>query len=217
MVHEVSQPLSGLLAAAEIALSRLAGHPPRLDAARQSLAVVIELGYRTADVARNVGDLARKRTPVVADVGLNDVVKRAVDCLRAEMHRHEIVVETVVARRLPRVAGNCTQLERLVVNLVSNAIGAMREVQGRPRKLRISTGCDQAGDVLVAVEDSGSGIDPAQVDHMFAPFFTTKRDGMGVGLSICRSIVDSHGGRLWAAPALPHGSIFSFSIPPARR
>src|SRR5262249_49616888 len=133
--------------------------------------------------------------------------------LSFELRRHAVAVETDFAEDLRPIRGDRSQLERVVANLIANGVEAMSSVQDRQRKLRISTQPNNRGAVLVAVEDSGTALDPADLDRIFDPCFTTKREGTGLGLSVCRSIVEAHGGHLWATPNIPHGSTFRFVIP----
>lgn len=135
--------------------------------------------------------------------------------MSGDLERHGIRVETKLAGPPEPIRGDRGQLERVLANLIANGVEARSAVQDRQRKLRISSRLDSHGDVLVAVEDSGSGMDPRNLDRIFEPYFSTKRQGRGLGLSMCRSIIEAHGGRLWALPNRPHGSVFSFVIPTA--
>ena len=213
IVHEMIQPLTAMLTNAETAVLWLTRDPPNLDEAKQAVERIIGNSRRAANVVRNVRDLARKSHPVTADLDMNDMIKDLLNLMSLELRQHGVVVETELALSLKPISGDRVQLQRVVANLITNGIEAMSAVADRQRKLRISTQLDKHGDVLVAVEDSGKGLDESNIDRVFDPFFTTKRDGMGLGLSICHSIVEAHGGRLWAMPNLPHGSIFSFVIP----
>ncbi len=133
--------------------------------------------------------------------------------LRSEMRRQNVSLETELADGLGPVTGDRVQLQQVVLNLVMNGIEAMSAVMDRPRTLRVISQLQQSGDVLIAVTDVGTGFDPANMDRIFDAFFTTKSEGMGMGLAICRSIIEAHGGRLWASPQLPHGSVFQFTVP----
>jgi signal transduction histidine kinase len=213
IVHEVIQPLTAMLTNAETAVLWLTRDPPDLDEAKQAVERIIGNSRRAANVVRNVRDLARKSSPVTADLDINETIKDLLNLMSLDLRQHGVAVETELAENLDPISGDSVQLQRVVANLVTNGIEAMSEVPDRQRKLRISTQLDEHGDVQVAVEDSGKGLDEANIDRIFDPFFTTKRDGMGLGLSICHSIVEAHGGRLRAMPNRPHGSIFSFVIP----
>jgi C4-dicarboxylate-specific signal transduction histidine kinase len=144
---------------------------------------------------------------------MNNVVRQVFVLLRGELQKHEVVVEYELGRELPRVLGDQVQLQQVIMNLVMNAIEAMSLVTDRPRSLRVSSArCDPAGLILV-LEDSGTGLDPEHIDRIFEPFFTTKSQGMGLGLSICRSIVEAHRGQLMASHACPHGTSFQVILP----
>jgi len=213
IVHEVIQPLTAMLTNAETAVLWLTRDPPNLDEAKQAVERIIGNSRRAVNVVRNVRDLAQVPPPVTADLDMNDIVEDLLNLMSLDLRQHGIAVETELAEDLQPISGDRGQLQRVVANLITNGIEAMSVVADRQRKLRISTQLDQHGDVLVAVEDWGQGLGESNIERVFDPFFTTKRDGMGLGLSICRSIVEAHGGRLWAVPNLPHGSIFSFVIP----
>jgi signal transduction histidine kinase len=135
----------------------------------------------------------------------------------AELRRHDVVLNTEFLTSLEPVVGDRVQLEQVIVNLVTNGIEAMSAITHRPRLLRVGTQLDDDGNALIAVEDSGVGIELSRVDRIFDPLFSTKPEGMGMGLAICRSIVEAHGGRLWASPQLPYGSIFRFTLSSAKR
>jgi signal transduction histidine kinase len=213
IVHEMIQPLTAMLTNAETAVLWLTRDPPNLDEAKQAVERIIGNSRRAADVVRNVRDLARKSLPLTADLDINEMIKDVLNLMSLDLRQHGVAVETELAENLKPISSDRVQLQRVVANLITNGIEAMSAVADRQRKLRISTQLDKNGDVLVAVEDSGKGLDESDIDRIFDPFFSTKRDGLGLGLSICRSIVEAHGGRLSAMPNLPHGSIFSFVIP----
>jgi signal transduction histidine kinase len=216
VVHEVNQPLTAILTNAESALRWLTREPANLDEVRRAIERIIANSRRACDVVRSVRDSARDSLAAAARLDINGVIKAILDLTSLDLRRHAIAIETDLAGNLEPIRGDRVQLERVIANLVANGTEAMSVVQDRQRKLRISTRLDKHGDVLVAVEDSGPGIDPATIQRIFDPLFTTKREGMGLGLSICRSIVEAHGGRLWATPNLSHGSTFRFSIPTPR-
>ncbi|MER9647086.1 ATP-binding protein [Mesorhizobium sp. M0199] len=184
-----------------------------LDEATQAIERIIGNTLRAADVVRGVRDLVRKTPPMATKVYINDLIKNLLSLVSLDLRLHQIAVEVELAENLEPIRGNHGQLERVVANLIANGIEAMSPVQDRQRRLRISTRLDKNGDVQVAVEDTGIGLDPALAERIFDPLFTTKCEGMGLGLWICRSIITTHGGRLWATPNLPHGSIFRFVVP----
>lgn len=215
LVHEVNQPLAAILLNAKAALRWLARDPPDYEEAKRCLECVVGNGRRAADIARHVRDQLRDAPSEMTSVDINDVIIGSLDLTGVVLNGNGIVVETDLAEDIAEIWGDRVQLEGLAVNLIANAVEAMRTVDDRNRDLRISTRSTTDGHVLVTVEDAGTGIDPAKIDRIFDPYFTTKSDGLGLGLSICRSIVESHGGQLWVASRLPQGTIFSFSLPPA--
>lgn len=216
IAHEVNQPLAAILTNAEVALRWLEREPANLDEAREALECIIGNSRRAAGVVRSFRTLMRQLSPTAPDLDLNEVIRDLLGLLKLEFERHGIAVRTRLAANLRPIQGDRGKLEQVIANLVANGVDAMCAVEGRQRLLQIATRQDERGDVLVEVEDSGIGIDPAKFDRIFDALFTTKREGTGLGLSICRSIVESHGGRLWAEPNRPHGSVFRFVIP-ARR
>lgn len=212
LAHEISQPLSAVLCNAEAALRWLAKEPVHLYEAKQALARIIGNANRAGTIVSAARDLKRKHGCAATHIDINGMIAHILDLTDADLRRHAVEVEIELCDRPPPVAGHRDQLQQVIVNLVTNAIEAMSAV-GRQRTLRIRTQSDTQGGFLVAVADSGAGLDRTKIERMFDPYFTTKRNGTGLGLWICRSIVESHGGRIWADSNLPHGSIFSFSLP----
>jgi len=214
IAHEVNQPLAAIVADANASLNWLAAAEPELERVRETLAAIATDGHRAADVIQRIRQLATKTEPRKARLDVNDIVREVVALVRAEVARYEIALTLDAAAPLPSVIGDRVQLQQVVLNLVMNAIEAMAPVTDRPRTLVIR--CERHDDVArVAVHDTGVGIRASDLDRMFSAFFTTKPSGMGMGLSISRSIIEAHGGRLWAAPNEPHGAIFQFSLPAA--
>jgi signal transduction histidine kinase len=151
----------------------------------------------------------------MVSLDINDVIREVIVLVGAEFRRHGVRVQTSLSSNLDSVLGDRVQLQQVVLNLIMNGIEAMAESRQVQRWLRIRSRNDEPGRVLVAVEDSGPGLDQAQTDRLFEAFVTTKPGGLGMGLSICRSIIDAHGGRLWASPNLPNGAVFQFTLPAA--
>jgi len=212
IAHEVNQPLAAIVADANASLNWLAAAEPELERVRETLTAIATDGHRAADVIQRIRQLATKTEPRKARLDVNDVVREVVALVRAEVARYEITLTLDAAATLPPVVGDRVQLQQVVLNLVMNAIEAMASVTGRPRTLVIR--CERQDDVArVAIHDTGVGIRASDLDRVFGAFFTTKPSGMGMGLSISRSIIEAHGGRLWAAPNEPHGAIFQFSLP----
>jgi signal transduction histidine kinase len=157
--------------------------------------------------------MAAKTVSPKAPVDLNDVVRDVIPIVRAALLRDEVSLAVELAAELPRVLGDRVQLQQVILNLVMNGTEAMAGVEDRPRELKLRSQPHDGERVTLAVHDTGVGIDPKHLDRLFNAFFTTKPGGMGMGLSISRSIIDAHGGRLWATPNEPHGAIFHFSLP----
>jgi signal transduction histidine kinase len=160
--------------------------------------------------------LLRKEAPRHDVVDLNRIIEEVIDLLRATLERQRVAIHTDLAASLPPIMGDPVQLQQVLVNLITNAAEAMRETAGRRRIATIRSQLDDNGCVIVSVEDTGVGLDPQNIDRIFDSFYTTKAEGIGVGLSISRSIVEAHGGQLSAAPAAPHGARFSFTVPIAQ-
>ena len=155
----------------------------------------------------------KKESGEISSVDLNELIQNVLRLLRGELQRQGIVVQTDLTRPFPLVQGHSGQLQQVILNLVKNGAEAMDTVSGRERALRVKSTIHESGGVLVSLEDSGTGIDPKDVDNIFDSFFTTKPQGMGMGLSICRSIIEAHHGRLWASPGVDHGSVFNIYLP----
>jgi PAS domain S-box-containing protein len=215
IAHEVNQPLAAIVADANASLNWLAAAEPELGRVRETLAAIAVDGHRAADVIQRIRQLATKTEPRKARLDVNDVIRDVVALVRTEVARYEITVTLDAAAPLPSVVGDRVQLQQVVLNLVMNAIEAIAPVTDRPRTLVIRSERDGDDVVRVAVHDTGVGIRAGDLDRVFNAFFTTKPSGMGMGLSISRSIIEAHGGRLWAAPNEPHGAIFQFSLPVA--
>lgn len=213
IAHEVNQPLAAVVANASAALRWLDRDTPELQEARSALVSIIDDGNRAGEVIQRVRGLVSKTADQKAPLDINAVVNEVVTLLHRELFSHRIVLRKDLAPALAPVLGDRIQLQQVILNLVINAIEAMQPVTDRPRKLAIRTHQEDAREILVTVTDSGVGLAVQNADRLFAPFFTTKPDGMGMGLSICRSIVESHGGRLSASINVGPGATFQFSLP----
>ena len=212
IAHEVDQPLSGVVINANACLRFLAGASPNLGEVRDGLQAIARDGRRASDVIARIRALARRTTTEKEPLDINEVVREVVALADGEARRTRARIRTELAANLPRVLGDSVQLQQVVLNLLLNGLEAMHAVVGRPRELVISTQPEATDRVRVAVQDSGTGIDPKLVDRMFDAFYTTKRSGMGMGLSISRTIVEQHGGRLWAVPNDGPGTTFQFTV-----
>jgi PAS domain S-box-containing protein len=214
IAHEVSQPLGAMVASAGACTRWLGADPPAMAEARAALDNIVADGKRAREVIARIRSLSKRQLPRMDRLDLNRKILEVLDLTEQELRSHEIVLETTLDGTLPRITGDRVQLQQVLLNLIVNAIDAMSAVDDRPRVLNIVTAKGADG-VLVEVRDSGVGLDPNRAERVFEAFFTTKADGIGIGLSISRSIVEAHGGRLWAASNRPHGAVFGFSLPVA--
>jgi PAS domain S-box-containing protein len=213
IAHEVKQPLAAVIANAEACLSWLDRGTPDLDAARRSVEWIIGDGNRANEVIQRVRALANKSDIEKVPLDVNDVVREVTALVQRELISHRVSLRMELAPTLPMILGDRVQMQQVIINLMMNGIEAMQSTTDRPRELVIRSGQDDAHGVLVSVADCGGGISAEDADRLFNPFFTTKSSGMGMGLSICRSIMEAHGGRLWATANLPQGATFQFTLP----
>jgi C4-dicarboxylate-specific signal transduction histidine kinase len=215
IAHEINQPLAAVVTNASASLHWLNREEPDLDEARQAISRIARDGTRAGDVIRGLRALAKQSGPELARIDINETIQEVLFLTRSERQRHGVVLQTDLFSGDRPVFGDRVQLQQVMLNLIMNGIEAMSAVTDRPRVLTISSEPTKQASVLVAVEDTGMGLDPTTADRIFDPFFTTKPDGMGIGLSICRSIIEAHEGRLWASPRTPHGMSFRFTVPAA--
>ena len=212
IAHEVNQPLAGVVANAEACLSWLRRGTPDVEAACRSVEWIIADGNRASEVIGRVRALAKKNIEKVP-LDVNDVVRETIPLVQRELISHQVLLRMELAPTLPMILGDRVQLQQVIINLVMNGIESMQSVTDRPRELVVRSRQDETQQVLVSVADCGVGISAENADRLFTAFFTTKSSGMGMGLSICRSIIDAHGGRLWATTCEPRGALFQFTIP----
>ena len=198
---------------ADVGLRWLARQPPDVDEACEALGGIVKDGKRASDVIGRIRALIRKEPPQKDDVDINKVILEVIALTRGELVKNGVSVQTQLAEGLPLIQGDRVQLQQVILNLVLNAVQAMSDVTERTRELLISTQQEASGAVLVTVRDSGPGFSPESFDRPFEPFYTTKAEGMGMGLSICRSIVDAHGGRIWASRTAGPGATVQFTVP----
>jgi C4-dicarboxylate-specific signal transduction histidine kinase len=214
--HEVNQPLAAVVTNADACMMWLSGEPPNLEEARAAVECIAQQGTRASDVVRHIRAMFTKATPERAKVQLNDLIREVGTLVEGAALRNQVPLQTELAADLPAIVGDRVQLEQVIVNLMLNGIEAMSDVAGRPRRLLIRSQLNDTGDVLVAIQDSGVGIDPNNEQRIFDAFFTTKAQGMGMGLSISHSIVEAHGGRLWASRNSDYGVTMQFTLPVER-
>jgi PAS domain S-box-containing protein len=214
IAHEVNQPLTAIVTNANFSLRQLKASNPNLDELRTAITEIANDGTRASAVISRIRGLLTKGTPRRTDVNVNPIIQAVIALLRNELSRNRISLRTDLAPNLPRVQGDAVQLQQVLINLIMNAVEAMRPSTERPRKLVIRSAKNADG-VLVQVQDSGPGIEPELRDRIFEPFFTTKAEGTGMGLAISRSIIESHGGELSLAPA-SQGVLFQFALPADR-
>jgi len=212
IAHEVNQPIAAVVTNAGAGLRWLAAQPPDLGEARQTFERIIKAGSRASDVIGRIRALVKK-APVLKDrLDINETILEVVALTRSEGERHRVSLQTQLAGDLPLIPGDRIQLQQVILNLIVNALEAVSGVGEGPRELLITSGKDAAKGVLVAVRDSGTGLDSVSLERVFEAFYTTKPDGMGMGLAISRSIIEAHGGRLWATPNVPRGAVFWFTL-----
>jgi PAS domain S-box-containing protein len=215
IAHEVNQPLSGIITNASTCLRMLAADPPNVDGARETARRTIRDGNRASDVITRLRALFAKRDATTEPVDLNEAAREVIALSSSELQRSRVILRAELADDLPPVTGDRIQLQQVILNLLRNASDAMSGVDDRPRKLVIRTERDEDDRVRLTVHDTGVGFEPQALGRLFEAFYTTKRGGMGIGLFISRSIIETHQGRLWAAPNDGPGATFSFSIPRA--
>jgi C4-dicarboxylate-specific signal transduction histidine kinase len=214
IAHEVSQPIAAIIANAGAGLRWLTAQPPDTEEAKRSLDRVCNDGQRASEVIARIRALARKNPPRKNRLNMNDVITEVVGLTRGEAERSQVSVNAKLSCGLPYVCGDRVQLQQVILNMMVNAIEAMSGEQEQ-RELCVSSEVNGGGSILISVRDSGPGVDPKTVDHVFDPFYTTKPNGIGMGLAICRSIIEAHDGRLWVVPNTPRGAVFQFSLPSA--
>ncbi len=213
IAHEVNQPLSGIVTNAGTCLRMLTLDPPNVDGARETARRTIRDGNRASDVITRLRALFSKKHTLAERVDLNDATREVIALSLSELQRNRVILRSELAEDLPLVTGDRVQLQQVILNLVRNGSDAMNIVHDRPRELLIRTERDEGDQALLSVRDAGIGFDPQTADRLFETFYTTKHDGMGVGLYVSRSIIESHQGRLWATLNDGPGATFSFSIP----
>jgi PAS domain S-box-containing protein len=213
IAHEINQPIGAAITYAQAGLSWLRAKPPNLEEALQALDSIVESSVRAGEVIDRIRALFKKAPIRNERLDINDGIREVIELTRGEVVKNDVSVQTDLADSLPLIHGDRVQLQQVVLNLIINAVEAMSGAGDGKRELLISTHGVAPQGVLVRVRDSGPGLAPATLEHIFDAFYTTKPNGLGIGLPICRSIIEAHGGRLWANANVPHGAIFQFTVP----
>jgi PAS domain S-box-containing protein len=213
IAHEVNQPLGAVVINAGIGLRVLAAQPPNLADAREAFELIINDGKRASEIIARIRALVTKAAPRKDALDINEVILDVISLTSSEMSRNSVSLHTQLGLELPLIQGDRVQLQQVMLNLIINAVEAMSGASEGPRELLIGSCRDGSNNVLVTVGDSGPGLEPASLDHLFDAFYTTKPSGMGMGLSICRSIVEAHGGHVRATAGIPGGATFEFTLP----
>jgi signal transduction histidine kinase len=212
IAHEIKQPIATARTNAAAALQFLDKSPPDVAEVREALTCIVDDSDRASDIVDRIESFIKKAPPRKDVVDLNAAIAEVIALTRSEAVKAGVTVDTQLAGELPCIHCDRVQLQQVMLNLIVNAIQSMRGVEDGDRELHIRTSIEPEG-VCVAVRDTGVGLRPESLPRLFEPFYTTKPDGMGMGLSICRSIIEAHGGRLWATNCEPRGAVFQFTIP----
>jgi C4-dicarboxylate-specific signal transduction histidine kinase len=213
IAHEVNQPIGALVTNAHAGLRLLKAQPPDLDQVSQALDDIIKDGRRVSDVIDRIRALVKRRPPRREPLDINDVITETVALTRGEMLKNHIALETQLASHLPQVGGDHVQIQQVIMNLVMNAVEAMSTVDEAARWLHLGTAAEPDNSVAVNIRDSGPLLQPECIERFFEAFYSTKSSGMGIGLSICRSIVEAHDGTIWVTANRDHGVTFHVSLP----
>jgi C4-dicarboxylate-specific signal transduction histidine kinase len=211
LAHEISQPLAGIAARASAALRWLRMEKPDIEKAQTAVESIVAASHRASDIIASVRAMFRKGTSERVPIDINRIILTVLGLVRIDLKKNGVELKTQLDEKVSVVEGDKVQLQQVVLNLVMNAVEAMQSVQ--TRVLKVQTDQTNPGMVRVSIEDTGTGIDPSNIDRVFKPFFTTKANGMGMGLVICRSIIETHDGRIWVSPRTTGGSIFQFELP----
>ena len=213
IAHEVNQPLAAIVTNGNATLRWLGGATPNLSEARQAVERIIKDSYRASEVISRIRTLVKKAPPRNDLVDLNEVIIEVFALAQSEARRNRVSLQRQLKNDLPLVRGDRVQLQQVILNLIVNGLEAIAKSKNGARELIVSSDQNEEDKVIVAVSDSGEGLDAANLEHVFDAFFTTKPDGMGMGLAISRTIVEAHGGRLWATSNSSRGAVFQFTLP----
>jgi C4-dicarboxylate-specific signal transduction histidine kinase len=213
IAHEVNQPLAAIVASGDSCSAWLSNDPPNLDKARAAASRIIQAATQASEIVQRLRALFKKTTSTTAPVDMNAVIEDTISLIHHETERNKIFLGTELDPGVPSVSGDRVQLQQVILNLAMNGIESIAGLDHEPKSLMIRSTLSNTGELLVSVEDTGQGIEAEHADRLFAPFFTTKSQGIGMGLPICRSIIEAHGGRLWADKNEPRGAAFHFTLP----
>jgi PAS domain S-box-containing protein len=213
IAHEVNQPLAAIITNAQACQRFLGFSPPDLDEVKDGVGEIVRDGKRASEVLKRIRAMSKNTAPERGQVDVNHAIAEVLALTRDELQRHRVAVQTDLRSKLPTIMADRVQLQQVVLNLVMNGIDAMRAVTERPRILTVRSQLNDQGNIVVNVADSGVGLDPANRDRIFESFFTTKPEGMGMGLAISNTIIEAHHGRLWAESGSPFGAVFGFTLP----
>jgi C4-dicarboxylate-specific signal transduction histidine kinase len=213
IAHEVNQPLAAVVTSGDACLRWLAGQPPNLDKAKQSIERMVNDANRASEIIARVRKLAKGAPPEKDRLSINDAIEEILGLISGEIDQNGILIQRQLSDDLPQVLGDRIQLQQVVLNLVVNAMEALRSIEQGRRQLLVRSERRGLAEVLVTISDFGPGLDPGKLDNMFDAFYTTKRDGIGIGLTISRTIIEFHGGRIWAEPNSPQGATIQFTLP----
>jgi len=213
IAHEINQPLMAIVTNSDTCQHWLASTNPDLGKARAAAQRMARDARFASDIIARIHSLMNKTVSERALVDINALIRDVLDLTQGELRKHEVVADAELTALMPMILGDRVQLQQVILNLILNSIEAMIVVQDRPRALRVKSELNGADEIQVSLHDAGTGLDPSSADRIFDAFFTTKPSGIGMGLSICRSIVEAHGGRICALPGVPYGAIFQFSLP----
>jgi len=216
IAHEVNQPLTAVVTSGNACLRWLAAQPPNLERAKQAVERIVKDASRASEVVGRVRGLAKRSSPQKDLLNINEIILETLALTRSEIEQNRVVLRTQLTDNLPLVPGDRIQLQQVILNLVINAVESMSAADESPRELLVSSAQNETKHVLLMIRDSGPGLDPAKLDHLFDAFYTTKSEGMGMGLTINRSIIEAHGGRIWATPHVPRGATFQVTLPTGR-
>ena len=213
IAHEINQPLAGVITNASTGLRMLAADPPNIEGARETARRTIRDGNRANEVIKRLRALFGKKELTIESVDLNEATREVIALSLSEFQREGVIWRAELADDLPPVRCDRVQIQQVILNLLRNALDSMSAINDRPKQLIIRTAISESDHVTLAVQDSGPGVDPANLERIFDAFYSTKTGGLGMGLSVCRAIVEAHRGKLWATTGAPHGATFQLTLP----